>query len=110
MYVGYSWPKVLQCPGPQGRYVAVFLDHSYLVAVSEHYVAVWSSGHARIRLGQHTLTEQELELYGRHVAACWSSDRGSVAVLVSKQGLLSTHGCAGPSPVTHLACGFCVAS
>lgn len=86
MYVGYGWPKVLQCPGPQGRYVGVFLDHSYLVAVTDSSVAVWSSGHARIRLGQHVLSEQEAEVYGRHVAACWSSDRGAVAVLVSRRG------------------------
>lgn len=83
MYVGYSWPKVLQCPGLKGHYVAVFLDHTYLVAVSEDGVAVWSSGHARVRLGQHTLTEQELEQYGKQVAACWSPDRAAVAVLVS---------------------------
>lgn len=85
MYVGYSWPKVLQCPGPQGRYVAVFQDHTYLVAVSERSIVAWSSGHARVRLGQHNLSQQELEQYGRHVSACWSPERNAVAVLVSRE-------------------------
>lgn len=83
MYIAYSWPKVLSTPGAHGQYISVHLDQTYFVAVSQWSVQVWSGGQTRLRLGQHTLTDEEAQQYGQHVSACWSTERSCLAALVS---------------------------
>lgn len=83
MYFAYSWPRVLSTSGGTGQFLSLHLDHTYFIAVSEWSVQVWSGGQIRLRLGQHMLSQQEVQQYGQHVAACWCPERSSLAVLVS---------------------------
>jgi hypothetical protein len=82
MYFAYSWPRVLSTSSGTGQFLSLHLDHTYFIAVSEWSVQVWSGGQVRLRLGQHMLSQQEVQQYGQHVAACWCPERSSLAVLV----------------------------
>jgi hypothetical protein len=96
MYFAYSWPRVLSTSGGPGQFLSLHLDHSYFIAVSEWSVQVWSGGQVRLRLGQHMLSQQEVQQYGQHVGACWCPERSSLAVLVSP------HASKEPSDVLHI--------
>eukprot|EP00879_Flechtneria_rotunda_P027415 GHRR01029366.1.p1 GENE.GHRR01029366.1~~GHRR01029366.1.p1 ORF type:complete len:171 (+),score=56.10 GHRR01029366.1:679-1191(+) len=88
MYVSFGWPRVLSVPGDNGRYIFVHLDQSHFLAVSETAVQVWSGGGMRVLLGQHVLSQQEQEQYGRQIAASWCSDKSSMAVVTANGWLL----------------------
>jgi hypothetical protein len=89
MYFAYSWPRVLSTSSGTGRFLSLHLDHTYFIAVSEWSVQVWSGGQVRLRLGQHMLSQQEVQQYGQHVGACWCPERSSLAVLVSLHAFMA---------------------
>jgi hypothetical protein len=84
MLFPWGWPTRLQtATSPHESYIFLHADQEYVVAVTEVSVQVWSAGHQRVRLGQVHLSQEDVQTFGTHVAACWSPERARLAVLVS---------------------------
>lgn len=84
MYFAYGWPK-LYATGCSSDDDFVLLQHCnpHLIAVTRTCVQVWSGGQHRIRLGQHSRPEADLESEGHNVRAFWCPPKSALAVLVS---------------------------
>lgn len=91
MLFPFGWPSRLQTPTSssdpnqqqQETFIYLHADQEYVVAVTETTVSVWSGGAHRVRLGHAALSAADVEGHGAHAAACWSPERGRLAVLVS---------------------------
>lgn len=85
----YGWPAQLQPPAggaAAGPTILLRADQEFVVAVTPRGVAVWSGAAQRVRLGAVHLSDDDVQAFGTHVAACWCPERARLAVVVCGPG------------------------